>query len=162
LIIKLEKDEVRICSLLAIERWLTKFDSIDRPNYARGKEEGKLEPELNANIRANVCEWAVAKHYNLSWNLPWYPNQLHTKRYFLADVGNNIEVRSVRTKTSIPIWGKDKGKIIVGTKCLDEEFYTSVKIYGCIKSDNFMNEQYFDEPIEGWRVPVNLFREQLD
>ena len=133
MIVTLSKDEVRVCTLLAIERWLTKFGSKDKPNYAQGKADGKLEPEINANIRANVCEWAVAKQYNLGWNTPWYPNALHTKRYSISDVGSNIEVRSIRTQTSIPFWDKDKDKIIIGTKCLDTEYYSEVEIFGYIK-----------------------------
>ena len=132
MIIELNKDEVRVCTMLAVERWLTKFGSTDQPNYAQGKADGKLEPEINANIRANVCEWAVAKHYNLAWNNPWYPNALHKKRYPLPDVGENLEVRSIRTQDSIPFWGKDKEKVIVGTKCRLRIFFSGRNIWCCI------------------------------
>ena len=159
MIVNLSKEEVRVCTLLAVERWLTKFGSIDKPNYAQGKADGKLEPEINANIRANVCEWAVAKQYNLGWNTPWYPNALHTKRYPIPDVGTNVEVRSVRTQDSIPFWGKDKNRIIIGTKCLDVEYYSAVEIYGYIKPEEFMKEEYYDRYINGWRVPITNFRE---
>ena len=159
MIVNLSKEEVRVCTLLAVERWLTKFGSIDKPNYAQGKADGKLEPEINANIRANVCEWAVAKQYNLGWNTPWYPNALHTKRYPIPDVGANVEVRSVRTQDSIPFWGKDKNRIIIGTKCLDVEYYSAVEIYGYIKPEEFMKEEYYDRYINGWRVPITNFRE---
>ena len=159
IIVNLSKDEVRVCTLLAVERWLTKFGSKDKPNYAQGKIDGKLEPEINANIRANVCEWAVAKQYNLGWNTPWYPNALHAKRYLISDVGNNLEVRSIRTQTSIAFWGKDRGKIIIGTKCLDAEYYSEVEIYGYINPDNFAKEQYYDSYINGWRVPITEFKE---
>ena len=54
MIVELSQEEVRVCTLLAVERWLTKFGSLDKPNYAEGKRLGKLEPELNANIRANL------------------------------------------------------------------------------------------------------------
>lgn len=159
MIVNLSKDEVRVCATLAVERWLTKFGSVDKPNYAQGKADGKLEPEINANIRANVCEWAVAKQYNLGWNTPWYPNALHTKRYPIPDVGTNIEVRSVRTQDSIPFWGKDKNRIIIGTKCLDVEYYSTVEIYGYIKPEEFMKEEYYDRYINGWRVPITNFKE---
>ena len=52
MIVNLSKEEVRVCTLLAIERWLIKFGSKDKPNYAQGKADGRLEPEINANIRA--------------------------------------------------------------------------------------------------------------
>lgn len=160
MIVHLSKEEVRICTMLAQERWLEKFDSVDRPNYAEGKQAGRLEHELLANIRANVCEWAVAKAYNQSWNVPWYPNTLHPQRKNLSDCGSNIEVRSVRTKDSIPFWQKDEGRWIVGTKVLDTDYYTQVKVYGRAFANDFMNEQYRDPLIGGWRIPVEQFKDK--
>lgn len=153
MIVHLSKDEVRICTLLAVERWLTKFGSVDRPNYAAGKKLGRLEPEINANIRANVAEWAVARTYNLQWSVPWYPNEYHKQRKDISDVGN-LEVRTVRTQDSIPFWRKDVGKIIVGVKVLDEEYYSQVEIYGSFSADYYMNDAYFKADIDGWRVPI--------
>ena len=159
MIVKLSQEEVRVCTMLATERWLTKFGSEDKPNYAKGKAEGKLEHELLANIRANVCEWAVAKQYNVSWNVPWYPNHLHPKRKALADLSKNIEVRSIRTQDSIPFWNKDKDNYIFGAKVLDTEYYTQVEVYGHIKASDFMLDEYYDNYISGWRVPVGKFTE---
>ena len=157
MIVNISKEEVRICTMLAQERWLEKFQSQDRPNYAKGKQEGRLQHELLSNLRANVCEYAVAKTFNLIWNLPWYPNELHPKRKNLPDVGDNIEVRSVRTQSAIPVWKKDLGKWIVGTKVADPEFYSQVEIYGRVKADDFMTEEYYDREIDGWRIPVEKF-----
>ena len=153
IIVQLSQEEVRVCSLLGLERWLTKFGSQDRPNYAAGKRFGKLEPELLANIRSNVSEWAVAKQYNLSWNVPWYPNELHKARKNISDVGD-FEVRTVRTQPAIPFWKKDAGRIVYGTKILDEDYYSMVEIYGWFEADKFMIDQYADVSIDGWRVPV--------
>lgn len=108
MIVTLTKDEVRVCANLAVERWLAKMGSVDRPNYAAGKRLGKLEPEINANIRANVAEWAVARTYNMQWSVPWYPNELHGQRKDIPDVGD-VEVRTVRTRDSIPFWKKTQG-----------------------------------------------------
>jgi hypothetical protein len=152
-IIQLTKDEVRVCTLLAVERWLTKFGSVDRPNYAAGKRLGKLEPEINANIRANVAEWAVARTYNLQWSVPWYPNEYHKQRKNISDVGD-LEIRTVRTQNSIPFWKKDVGRTIVGVKVLDEEYYSQVEIYGSFKADDYMNDNYYKADIDGWRVPI--------
>ena len=110
-----------MCTHPAIERWMEKKGSVDKPNYAKGKANGVLEHELLANVRANICEWAVAKHYNLSWNYPLYPNDIHKDRKDLPDVGIDGEVRSIRTQTSIPFWSKDINKRIYGTKVLDTE-----------------------------------------
>jgi hypothetical protein len=159
-IVNLTKDEVRVCTLLAVERWLTKFGSIDRPNYADGKKAGRLEPEINANIRANVAEWAVAKAYNLQWSVPWYPNELHPQRKDIPDVGHNLEIRTVRTQDSIPFWKKDTGKTIVGVKVIDEEYYSQVQIYGSFVADNYMTDEYYRADIGGWRVPVEQMGQQ--
>ena len=157
MIIELSKDEVRICTQLAVERWLAKWDSTDKPNYADGKANGKLEHEVLANIRANVCEWAAAKYYNVSWNVPFYPNDLHPLRKHLPDIGAACEVRSVRTSNSIPFWTKDLYKLIIGTKCLDMDNFTQVYIFGHIEPQKFMMDEFFDESINGWRVPLELF-----
>ena len=154
MIVKLSQSEVRVCTSLGVERWLTKFGSEDRPNYAEGKKAGRLEPELMANIRANVSEWAVAKQYNLSWNVPWYPNELHGRRKDIPDVGN-FEVRTIRTQSAIPFWEKDAGRIVFGTKILDEEYFSEVEVYGWFEADKFMTNEFFDPAIAGWRVPVD-------
>jgi hypothetical protein len=155
IIVELSQEEVRVCTTLGVERWLTKFGSVDRPNYAEGKKSGRLEPELYANIRANVSEWAVARQYNLPWNVPWYPNRFHTQRKEIADVGD-FEVRTVRTYGAIPFWTKDAGRIIYGTKVLDEEYFSRVEIYGWFRADNYMKDDFYDTSISGWRVPVEL------
>lgn len=157
LTVHLSQAEVRVCALLAVERWLTKFGSEDRPNYSAGKRLGKLEPEINANIRANVAEWAVAKEYNLSWNVPWYPNELHKQRKNISDVGD-FEVRTVRTQPALPFWKKDAGRIIYGAKVLDEEYFSLVEVYGWFEADKFMNDKYYDKDIDGWRVPIDKLR----
>ena len=146
-------------TMLATERWLTKFGSEDKPNYAQGKADGKLEHELLSNIRANICEWAVAKQYDVSWNVPWYPNHLHPRRKGIADVGANFEVRSIRTQDSIPFWDKDRGNYVFGAKVLDTEYYSEVVVYGYIVAEHYMQDKWYDSYISGWRVPITEFKE---
>ena len=155
IVVHLSEKEVRVCAQLGMERWLMKFGSQDKPNYAEGKKAGRLEPELLANVRANVSEWAVAKQYNLPWNVPWYPNELHTLRKNIADVGD-YEVRTIRTQSAIPFWEKDAGRTIVGAKVLDDEYYSLVEIYGKFQANDYMNDEFADASIGGWRVPVEL------
>jgi len=157
MIVELSQEEVRVCTLLATERWLTKFDSVDRPNYAKGKAEGRLEHELLANIRANVSEWAVARAYSLSWNVPWYPNRLHPLRKNIPDVGE-YEVRTIRTATAIPFWDKDMQKRIYGTKILDDNYYSQVEIYGYFEAGEQLDRAYRDESIGGWRMPLEYLK----
>lgn len=160
-IVQLSTEEVRICTLLAMERWILKKDSVDRPGYAVGKRFGALEHELLANIRANVAEYAVAKHYGLAWNMPWYPNDQHKKRKDIADVGDSLEVRTVRTQDAIPVWPKDisKDATIIGCKVLDPEHFTQVEIYGYYPARESNKIEWRDPRIGGHRIPLSAFRE---
>lgn len=155
MIVNLSESEVRICTNLAVERWLTKIDSTDAPNYAKGKREGVLEHDLLAGVRANVSEWAAARVFNMSWNLPWYPNNLHPTRKDIADVGRNSEVRTVRTRDAVPFWDKDLEKVIIATKILDENYFTVVEVYGYIHAQAYAINEFRDESIGGWRVPIS-------
>ena len=94
-----------------------------------------------------------------AWNVPWYPNELHPRRAKLPDVGTNFEVRTVRTRDSIPFWSKDNGKILVGTKILDEDYYSQVEVYGWCNPEEYASATYRDETIGGWRVPVTELKE---
>lgn len=153
--VQITKDELRMCTDLAVNRWMMKFGSEDRPNYAQGKKDGRLEHELTANVRTIVAEWAVSKATNKVYNLPWYPNELHPYRKHLPDVGGNMEVRTVRTYDEVPIWKKDAGKAIVGCKVTDDEYFTEVEIYGWVMADDIIGKlEYEDTYIGGWRYPL--------
>lgn len=141
--------------MMAMERWLMKFGSTDRPNYAEGKKDGRLEPELMANVRTIVAEYAVAKATNKVYNFPWYPNELHPHRKHLPDVGGNIEVRTVRTYDEVPMWRKDAGKAIVACKVPDTEYFSEVEVYGWVMADDVIgNDSFADSYIGGWRYPL--------
>jgi hypothetical protein len=103
----------------------------------------------------------VAREYNLSWSVPWYPNELHSRRKNIPDVGE-FEVRTVRTQSAIPFWKKDVGRTIFGVKILDEEYYSIVEIFGSFKADDFMIDEYADASIDGWRVPIELITGGID
>lgn len=157
MIIDLSKDEVRVCTQFAIERWLMKWDAIDRPNYAEGKANGRLEHEVLASIRANVCEYAASKLYNVAWSVPWYPNESHIARARLPDIGNRGEVRSVRTSDAIAFWQKDLDKVLVATKCLDDATFSQVYVFGHLDPEPYAVDDYWDDSIRGWRIPLELF-----
>lgn len=160
-IVQLTADEVRICTMIAMERWILKKDSVDRPGYATGKRFGALEHELLANIRANVAEYAVAKYYELPWTFPWYPLDQHKKRKDHPDVGANLEVRTVRTQDAIPVWPKDVAKdaMIIGCKVLDTDYFTQVEIYGYYPAREANKMEWRDPRIGGHRIPLSAFRE---
>ena len=158
--VQITTDELRVCSNLAIERWLMKRNSIDRENYAQGKADGRLEPEINANIRSIVAEYAVAKATNKAWNVPWYPNELHPYRKNLPDVGDKGEVRTVRTQDAFPVWNKDKGKVIIGCRIQDTEYFSEVEIFGYIDADDVIGKNgLYDSYSNCWRVPFDKLTE---
>lgn len=153
-VVTLTKDEVRLCTLLAVERWLMKHGSLDRPNYAKGKANGSLEHDLLADIRTIVAEHAVAKALDMQHTVPWYLNELHPWRKEHGDVGH-LEVRTVRTQDAIPVWLKDSEKVIVGVKVLDLNFFTQVAVYGWFKAELFFQDEFFDDYSNCWRVPLS-------
>lgn len=154
MVVCLSKDEVQFCAQAAVQRWLIKFGSTDRPNYADGKQAGKLQHELVASIRTMVAEWAVARHFNITWTFPVYPNEYHPQRSKLPDVGVDGEVRTIRTQDAIPYWRKDSGKIIYGTRVLDEDYFNRVELFNPFHADRFMIDRYRDDSIGGWRMPI--------
>lgn len=159
-IVTLEEPEIRVCVDLAVSRWLIKKNSTDRPNYAAGKAAGLLEHELLANIRANISEYAVAKHTGQPWTTPFYLNSDHKTRIDHPDVGTSYEVRTLRTRVEVPVWQKDidKDAVVVATRLLDPEYYTQVEIIGQITAKQAQNhpEWWNDDPTnQGWRIPVD-------
>jgi hypothetical protein len=162
-IVELSRDEVRICAQLGMERWLAKFGSTDRPNYALGKANGTLERELQANVRANVAEYAVAKLYRMPWTVPWYPNEEHPYRMDHPDVGTNVEVRCIRTRDAIPVWKKDvnKGAVIVGAYVEDQEYFSSVKVFGYLPVEECQKDEWWTPYENSWRVPTSEFIDEI-
>jgi hypothetical protein len=130
MIVTLSMDEARWCMLLAVERYMLRRGAADVPHDERGKKEGWTGSVLLAGMRGNAAECAVAKALNRVWNMPLWSAESHKHRKHLADVGTNIEVRTVWTRAAIAVWPKDRGRIIVGCKVLDEKYLTEVEIYG--------------------------------
>jgi hypothetical protein len=156
-IVRIPQRELEVCYDLAKHRWLEKRGGTNRPNYQAGLENGKLEHELLATIRTMVAEVAVAYVTDRKWSVPVYSKRFHKERGKFSDVGDNIEVRTVRTKDHVPIWEKDAGKVIFACKVLDPDFFSEVEVYGYIPADVAMQHtEYFDPDPEmnGWRYPL--------
>ena len=154
MIVQLSTAEVQMCALVAVQRWAMKFDSEDRPNYAQGKAAGKLEHDLLADVRSLVAEWACAKHYNVTWNFPLWPNELHPARKKLPDIGFSGEVRTIRTSSGIPFWEKDRDKMICGARIVDERTFREVEIFKRFSAELYFLDEYADPSINGWRMPI--------
>ena len=158
-VVKLSKEEVRACADIALNRWMMKFGSIDRPNYA-GDNKKFLEPEIAANVRTIVAEYAVAKLYKLPLTFPFYPNEEHSFRKDFADVGNKVEVKSIRTRDEIPVFPKDirPGWKLVGARVIDRDYYSEVEVYGWINMEE-MKDEWKYAPEGSWRVPLEEFND---
>ena len=159
-IVNLSKEEVRACADIALNRWMMKFGSIDRPNY---QNKNILEPEIAASVRTIVAEYAVAKLYKKPLTFPFYPNEEHGYRKDIADVGVNIEVKSIRTKDEIPVFPKDirPGWLLVGARVLDRDYYSEVEVFGWLPMEA-MKDEWKYAPEGSWRVPLDQFSQTLD
>jgi hypothetical protein len=161
MIVTLTKEEVRACADIALNRWMMKFGSIDRPNYA-GDNKRFLEPEIAANVRTIVAEYAVAKLYKMPLVFPFYPNEEHSFRNTFPDVMPIFEVKSIRTRDEIPVFPKDveKGGVLVGVRVLDSDYYSQVEIYGWLELTQ-LKEEWKYAPEGSWRVPLTEFNDSI-
>lgn len=161
-IVKLSKEEVRACADAALNRWMMKWGSIDRPNYA-GDNKRFLEPEIAANVRTIVAEYAVAKLYKQPYVFPFYPNEEHGYRKDFPDVCPNFEVKSVRTKDAIPVFPKDirEGVVLVGVRVIDRDYYSEVEVYGWIPVEECTKPEWHYKPENSWRVPLDAFNDTI-
>ena len=159
-IVNLSKEEVRACADAALNRWMMKWGSVDRENY---QDKSKLEPEVAANVRTIVAEYAVAKLYKKSFTFPFYPNEEHGFRKDIAEVGTNIEVKTIRTKDEIPVFPKDirPGWLLVGARVLDRDYYSQVEIYGWLKMEECKRDEWKYAPEGSWRIPLDQFNQEL-
>ena len=162
MIVTLSKEEVRACADIALNRWMMKWGSIDRPNYA-GDNKRNLEPEIAANVRTIVAEYAVAKLYKMPLTFPFYPNEEHVYRQHIPDVGTRVEVKSVRTRDEIPVFPKDikPGRILVGARVLDRDYYSEVEVYGWIRMEDVQRDEWKYAPEGSWRIPLSEFNDSI-
>ena len=164
-IVNLSKEEVRACADIALNRWMMKFGSVDRPNYA-GENKKNMEPEIAANVRSIVAEYAVAKFYKKPLTFPFYPNEEHSYRSKFADVQPNIEVKSVRTRDEVPVFPKDikNGGILVGARVTDNDYYSEVEIYGWMPMEDVEKNAYWSVEMNGdrqcWRVYTDKWNDK--
>ena len=144
---------------------MMKFGSVDRPNYA-GENKKNMEPEIAANVRSIVAEYAVAKFYKKPLTFPFYPNEEHSYRSKFADVQPNIEVKSVRTRDEVPVFPKDikNGGILVGARVTDNDYYSEVEIYGWMPMEDVEKNAYWSVEMNGdrqcWRVYTDKWNDK--
>ena len=160
MIVHLSKEEVRACADIALNRWMMKWGSTDRPNYG-AENKYKLEPEVSSNVRSIVAEYAVSKLYKLPMVFPFYPNEEHSFRKNYPDVLPCLEVKSVRTRKEIPVFPKDirEDVVIIGVKVLDGDYYSEVEVYGWLMAEDCTRPEWKDPDENSWRIPLTAFNE---
>ena len=98
-------------------------------------EESKMEEDRNAQPAAVLCEIAVARYLNQYCHCHIWHSSEKGKYKHLADVGNDIEVRRVRTGNAVKVRVGDAGKVVWGVKLIDAE-HRAAEILGCIPADD--------------------------
>lgn len=162
MIVNLTKEEVRACADVALNRWMMKWDSVDRPNYA-GANKAKLEPEVTANIRTIVTEYAVSKLYKTPLVFPFYDNSEHAWRSKFPDVMPNFEVKSIRTKDAIPLFKKDNkpGYLLVGTFVMNTNTFAEVDVFGWMPIEDGYKDEFWSANEGFWRIPKDKFNDTI-
>jgi len=168
MIVTITPDEVRRCAYLGVERWMTKKNSTDKESYAEGKKRGLLEHDLVSDTRANVCEWAVAKAFGLSWGGGFtYSDGSHTSRRFVPDVGDNknpVEVRSRRKQQEFAFWPYElqKSGVMVFAEVVTDspnhETFEEVRLLGWAFPEECANQELWDKEFKKYYVPVEVLR----
>ena len=130
-IITFETWEYARCFDVGMRRFVENWNVQDAPYYNRDL----MEEDRNAQPAAALCELAVAKYLNQYWHGGVWHRSEHAKHKVLADVGNNIEVRRVRTSRGVKVRVKDAGKIVWAAQIADSE-YRSVELLGYVVADD--------------------------
>ena len=115
---------------VGIGRFTANWGTEDAKYYDRSK----MQEDRLAQPAAAICELAVAKYTGQYWHGGVWPRSDHGKYKHLADVGDDIEVRRVRTANAVKVRTKDAGKIVWGARIVDDE-YRKVEILGFISAD---------------------------
>ncbi len=132
-IVNLEPWEYEWAAHVGIRRFTANWNKKDAAHYDRSR----MEDDRTAQVAACVCEIAVAKHYNRYWSgSVWTAAQHDHFKTRVADVGTNIEVKRLRTRTEAPVRRSQYGKglVLVVAKPVEPEM-RSIEIFGSIKYD---------------------------
>lgn len=129
-IIEIRPWEYERCFSVGAGRFAANWDRPDAPHYDRSC----MESDKYAQVAAAICELAVARHTNQYWHAGVWHCSEQPKYGSMADVGEDIEVRRVRTANAVKVRRKDKGKIVWGARIVDEE-YRTVEILGYVHAD---------------------------
>lgn len=132
-IVELRPWEYEAAFQVGIARFVANWGKADAAHYDRGA----MEEDRKAQAAAAICELAVARHTNQYWHAHVWHHSEHWKYRHLPDVGDNIEVRRVRTSNAVAVRRTDAGKVVWAARVADQE-YRSVEILGFVEADGFI------------------------
>jgi hypothetical protein len=150
-IIELQTWEYERGFAVGIGRFTANWGTKDAKHYDRSR----MEEDRNAQAAAAMCEIAVARYTDRYWHGHVWHRTDHAKHRAAADVGNNIEVRRVRTRNAVAVRRTDAGREVWAARTADPE-YTKIELLGKVRADDVIDTFV---PGETWRyVPLD----QLD
>ena len=115
---------------IGIARFTANWGRPDAPHYDRSR----MEEDRKAQAAAALCEIAVARHTNqYCHGHVWHWSERNKYKH-LADVGDNVEVRRIRTASGVPIRKTDAGKVVWAARPADAE-YRTIELLGYISAD---------------------------
>jgi hypothetical protein len=138
-VVVLEPWEYEHAADVGIRRYTANWGKQDAPHYSNKRLQ---EDNRTALVASAICELAVAKYTNRYWSAHVWHHTEHHKYRHLPDVGNNIEVRRLRTRETVAIRKHQNNVpnlIIFVAKPTPPEF-REVTIYGWITQ------------LEGWEI----------
>ena len=149
-VVNLETWEYEYASHIGIRRFTANWNKSDASYYDRTK----MEDDRTAQVASAIGELAVAKAINQYWSASIWTAQEHDQYKYIADVGNNIEVRRIRTQNGPAVRSKDlnRGLIIFGVRPVVPEF-KQVEILGWIDAD--LGWQMGEEKSYGRLIPID-------
>lgn len=124
--------EHEYAAFTGLRRFNERRESKDAPWY----DPQRMEPNLQANIAACVCELGVAKALNKYWGGHAWHVVDHEKYNHAADVGNRIEVRRLRDRNGSPAIRRrdvERGRILVAAYT-PPPLYLEVQVLGWIEA----------------------------
>lgn len=136
--ITLEPWEYEHACNVGIRRYTANWTKPDAPHY---KNKQMQEDNRTAQVASAICELAVAKHTNRYWHAHIWHHTEHNKYRHLPDVGENIEVRRLRTRETAAIRRHQNTipeLVIFVAKPTAPEF-REITIYGWIRQTDAWN-----------------------
>lgn len=153
MIIALTEWEYRRGWEVGIARYTANWGRSNAAHY----EDGLLEPDRVANPAAALCEIAVAKYLGRFWHGHVWHKSDHAANRSLPDVGDNIEVRRVRSGCGPCVRTSDRGRIVWGAREADDEFRT-IELLGWVLADDAFTSVLWRRAGEYGHFPSNLLK----